>query len=87
MANVNRDLPNVYTTLNDMSALIEGEDSLIVGVTLRSNRGPMNVASNITDSSDFLTRYTFTGKPGVKQERLQETSMYHVQLITHCTAV
>lgn len=68
MANVNRDLPNVYTTLNDMSALIEGEDSLIVGVTLRSNRGPMNVASNITDSSDFLTRYTFTGKPGVKQD-------------------
>lgn len=68
MASTNRDLPNVYTTLNDLSALIEGDDSLIVGVTLRSNRGPMNEASNITDSSDFLTRYTFTGKPGVKQD-------------------
>ena len=30
-----RDLPNVYTTLNDMSALIEGNDSLTVGVTVK----------------------------------------------------
>lgn len=64
----NRDLPNVYTTLNDMSALIEGDDSLICGVTLRANRGPVGVASNVQDSSDFLTKYTFSGKPGVTQD-------------------
>ena len=64
----NRDLPNVYSTINDMSALIEGDDSLICGITLRANRGPVGVATNVQDSSDFLTRYTFTGKPGVKQD-------------------
>lgn len=64
----NRDLPNVYTTLNDMSALIEGDESLICGITLRANRGPIGEAYNIQDSSDFLTRYTFSGKPGVKQD-------------------
>ncbi len=64
----NRDLPNVYTTLNDMSALIEGDESLICGVTLRANRGPVGVAYNVQDSSDFLTTYTFSGKPGVKQD-------------------
>lgn len=64
----NRDLPNVYTTLNDMSALVEGDESLICGITLRANRGPVGEAYNIQDSSDFLTRYTFSGKPGVKQD-------------------
>lgn len=64
----NRDLPNVYSTINDMSALIEGDDSLICGITLRANRGPVGVATNVQDSSDFLTKYTFTGKPGVKQD-------------------
>jgi hypothetical protein len=63
-----RDLPNVYVTLNDQSALIEGNDSLIVGVTLRANRGPMYEAVHVQDSSDFLTKFTFTGKPGVKQD-------------------
>lgn len=63
-----RDLPNVYTTLNDMSALIEGNDSLTVGITLKANRGPVGQALQVTDSSDFLTRYTFTGKPSVKQD-------------------
>ena len=63
-----RDLPNVYTTLNDMSALIEGNDSLTVGVTVKANRGPVGQALQVTDSSDFLTRYTFTGKPGAKQD-------------------
>lgn len=63
-----RDLPNVYTTLNDMSALIEGNDSLTVGVTVKADRGPVGQALRVTDSSDFLTRYTFTGKPGAKQD-------------------
>ena len=63
-----RDLPNVYTTLNDMSALIEGNDSLTVGITVKANRGPVGQALRVTDSSDFLTRYTFTGKPGAKQD-------------------
>ena len=64
----NRDLPNVYSTLNDMSAIVEGDESLICGITLRANRGPIGVAYNVQDSSDFLTRYTFSGKPGVKQD-------------------
>ena len=64
----NRDLPNVYSTLNDMSALIEGDESLICGITLRANRGPVGEAYNVQDSSDFLTKYTFSGKPGVKQD-------------------
>lgn len=64
----NRDLPNVYTTLNDMSALVEGDESLICGITLRANRGPVGEAYNIQDSSDFLTKYTFSGKPGVTQD-------------------
>ena len=64
----NRDLPNVYTTLNDMSAIVEGDESLITGITLRANRGPIGVASLVQDSSDFLTKYTFSGKPGVKQD-------------------
>lgn len=63
-----RDLPNVYVTLNDMSALIEGNDSLAVGVTLRADRGPVGQALRVTDSDDFLTRFTFTGKPGAKQD-------------------
>lgn len=63
-----RKLPNVYTEINDLSALIEGNDSLTVGITLRANRGPLNQAVNISDSSDFLARYTFTGKPSVKQD-------------------
>lgn len=64
----NRDLPNVYTTLNDMSALIEGDESLICGITLRANRGPVGEAYNVQNSSDFLTKYTFSGKPGVTQD-------------------
>lgn len=63
-----RDLPNVYINVNDQSAIVEGEDSLTVGITLRANRGPMHAAYNVQDSTDFLTRYTFTGKPGTKQD-------------------
>ena len=63
-----RNLPNVYVTLNDMSALIEGGDGLAVGVTLRADRGPVGQALRVTDSDDFLSRYTFTGKPTPKQD-------------------
>ena len=51
-----RNLPNVYVTLNDMSALIEGGDGLAVGVTLRADRGPVGQALRVTDSDDFLSR-------------------------------
>lgn len=63
-----RELPNVYTELNDLSALIEADDSLTIGITLQANRGPIGEACNVTDSSDFLTKYTFSGKPGAKQD-------------------
>ncbi len=63
-----RNLPNVYVTLNDMSALIEGGDGLAVGVTLKADRGPVGQALRVTDSDDFLSRYTFTGKPTPKQD-------------------
>lgn len=64
----NRELPNVYVSVNDLSALIEGDDSLIVGITLRANRGPLYEACKVENSSDFLTKFTFTGKPGAKQD-------------------
>lgn len=64
----NRDLPNVYMTINDLSALVEGEDSLIVGATLRAARGPIGEAVNVQNSSDFLTKFTFDGKIGAKQD-------------------
>ena len=63
-----RDLPNVYVTLNDQSALIEGNDGLAVGITLRADRGPVGQALRVKDSDEFLSRFTFTGKPGAKQD-------------------
>lgn len=63
-----RELPNVYTQINDLSALIEADDSLTIGVTLRANRGKMGEAVLVEDSSDFLTKYTYAGKPGPKQD-------------------
>lgn len=63
-----RELPNVYVTLNDMSALIEGSDGLAVGVTLRADRGPVGQALRVNDSDEFLSRFTFTGKPTPKQD-------------------
>ena len=63
-----RDLPNVYTEINDLSALIESDESLTIGLTLRANRGKIGEAVRVTDSVDFLSKYTFTGKPGAKQD-------------------
>jgi len=58
-----RVLPGVYTTINDLSSLPEGSTSLTVGYVLKANRGPIGKCQVVTSSTDFLTKYTFSGKP------------------------
>ena len=58
-----RVLPGVYVSLNDLSQLPEGARSLNVGYVLKANRGPVNEWSLVTNPTDFLTKYTFSGQP------------------------
>ena len=58
-----RVLPGVYVSLNDLSQVPEGAESLNVGYVLKANRGPVNVATLVTSPTDFLTKYTFSGEP------------------------
>lgn len=58
-----RILPGVYTNLQDNSALPEGQESLTVGYVLKANRGTINQAELVTNPSDFLNMYTFSGAP------------------------
>ena len=55
-----RVLPGVYVTLNDLSQIPEGAQSLNVGYVLKADRGPVNEWSLVTSPSDFLTKYTFS---------------------------
>ena len=54
-------LPGVYVSLNDLSQIPEGAQSLNVGYVLKANRGPVNEWNLVTSPSDFLTKYTFSG--------------------------
>ena len=63
-----RILPGAYVSLNDMSNLPEGQLGLTVGYVLQANRGPVNQVNLVTDSTDFLTQYTFSGKPTVTSD-------------------
>jgi len=58
-----RVLPGVYVSLNDMSQLPEGAQSLNVGYVLKAERGPVNEFNLVTNPTDFLTKYTFSGAP------------------------
>lgn len=55
-------LPGVYSAINDLSQFPEGAQSLNVGYVVQANRGPVNGWSLCTSPTDFLTKYTFSGK-------------------------
>ena len=63
-----RILPGVYASIFDLSVLPEGESNLTAGYVLRANRGPVNEASLVTNSTSFLNRYTFKGYPDIKDD-------------------
>ena len=63
-----RVLPGVYVSLNDMSQLPEGATSLNVGYVVAANRGPVNEWNLVTSPTDFLTKYTLSGKPDVTDD-------------------
>ena len=56
-------LPGVYGSLNDLSQIPEGASSLNVGYVVKSDRGPLNEWNLVTNPTDFLTKYTFSGQP------------------------
>ena len=56
-------LPGVYGSLNDMSQLPEGASSLSVGYVVKADRGPVNTSNLVTNPTDFVTKYTFSGQP------------------------
>ena len=55
-------LPGVYGSLNDLSQVPEGATSLNVGYVVKADRGPLNEWGLVTSPTDFLTKYTFSGK-------------------------
>ena len=63
-----RVLPNAYVSLNDLSFFPEGDTSLTVGYVLKANKGAVNEAVLCTNPTDFLTKYTFTGAPSIKDD-------------------
>ena len=56
-------LPGVYSAINDLSQFPEGAQTLNVGYIVQAERGPVNEWSLCTNPTDFLTKYTFSGKP------------------------
>ena len=81
-------LPGVYVSLNDLSQIPEGAQSLNVGYVVKADRGPVNEFSLVTSPTDFLTKYTFTGtvKPtddptfhSILKVMAQTNSMYIVR--------
>ena len=64
-----RILPGAYVSLNDMSQLPEGQTALTVGYVVNAKRGPVNTANLVTDGTDFLTKYTFAGKPSISDDK------------------
>lgn len=83
-----RVLPGVYVSLNDLSQIPEGAQSLNVGYVLKADRGPVNEFNLVTSPTDFLTKYTFTGtvKPtddptfhSILKVMAQTNSMYIVR--------
>lgn len=64
-----RILPGAYVTLKDESYVPEGQTALTVGYVLQANRGPVNQLQLVTSPSDFLTKYTFSGKPGIEDDK------------------
>lgn len=63
-----RVLPGVYVYLNDLTQLPEGASSLNVGYVVKAERGKVNDWSLVTNPTDFLTKYTFSGQPSEKDD-------------------
>ena len=63
-----RILPGVYTSLNDLSQIPEGQTALTVGYVLKANKGPVNEPTLVTSPSDFLAKFTFAGKPAISDD-------------------
>lgn len=83
-----RVLPGVYVSLNDLSQIPEGAQSLNVGYVLKADRGPVNEWNLVTSPTDLLTKYTFSGtvKPtddptfhSILKVMAQTNSMYIVR--------
>lgn len=64
-----RVLPGVYVEFHDYSTLPEGETNLNVGFVLASPRGPIGKAELVTSPTDFLSKFTLTGSPTIKDDR------------------
>lgn len=63
-----RVLPGVYVYLNDLTQLPEGASSLNVGYVVKAERGKVNDWGLVTNPTDFLTKYTFSGQPSEKDD-------------------
>ena len=64
----NRLLPNVYSSLNDLSNLPEGQTSLTVGIVQRANKGPVNVPTLVTSPQNYLDTFMFGGIPSISDD-------------------
>lgn len=64
-----RILPGAYVSLNDLSQLPEGQTALTVGYVVKANRGPVNQLQLVISPTDFLTKYTFSGKPNLTDDK------------------
>lgn len=62
-------LPGVYVKFQDYSTLPEGSTNLTVGYVLQSKRGPIKQAELVTSPTDFLSKFTFSGSPTIKDDR------------------
>ena len=63
-----RVLPGVYVEFHDYSTLPEGETNLAVGYCLAAPRGPVGKAELVTSPEDFLSRFTLSGSPTIKDD-------------------
>lgn len=64
-----RVLPGVYVEFHDYSMLPEGETNLAVGYCLASPRGPVGKGELVTSPADFLSRFTLSGSPTIKDDK------------------
>lgn len=86
-----RKLPGVYITLNDLSTIPEGETNLTVGYVLKAKRGKIGEPVLVTSPTDFLNKFTLTGKPNPSDDVtyhtilkvLKQTNMMYVARAQH----
>lgn len=81
-------LPGVFSAINDLSQFPEGAQSLNVGYVVKADRGPVNEWNRVVSPTDFLAKYTFSGKPSLTadptfqsiiKDLAQTNSMYVVR--------